>query len=180
MELTNFNEWADNLKCPLCLNFLYKASALGCSHTFCSECIKTCRNVYIKDLEFWQEGIPDSPCPVCRTKFSDNDIKPIPTLDRMIKNLNFKCNDCESLVTFDEFKYETHQCEGLEQCKNDKCNKFIHKDKMLQHSKRCPFLILICHICKEPFYNGDFRIHLPYCFRRYPNLKIAKVFGDKS
>ena len=164
----------DNFKCPLCLNFMEKTISLSCTHTYCEACITKFIKVSddsIRTEEYWGTGTPDYKCPSCRKTFTISEISPMPTLDRYIKNITFQCEfKCEKVISFNEMRKNSHICDNVRICPNHRCNERIHKDKVNEHIKNCAFTVRKCQVCLEPFYNGDFKIHLPQCFANYGTL----------
>ena len=166
----------DNLKCAFCMDFMENTISLKCSHTYCEKCIQKLILIKNKDqTEYWDSGAPDNTCPTCRIPFKLSDISPVPTLDRLIQNIQFFCtNYCRKVITYHEMKSNSHKCENLIKCTNDKCKEVIPKHKLEAHYKKCAFTVFKCTICLEPFYTGDFIIHRPQCFRNYKG-KLPKI-----
>ncbi|GER29665.1 breast cancer associated RING 1 [Striga asiatica] len=70
------------LKCPICLNLLYKPVLLPCNHIFCNSCVPA-RSQF------------STQCPACQQQFTDQDIRPASHLENIVsiyKNLDSTFN----------------------------------------------------------------------------------------
>ncbi|XP_072331874.1 nuclear factor 7, brain-like isoform X2 [Scyliorhinus torazame] len=67
--------FAEELVCPICLEFFSDPVTLQCSHTFCRPCITQCRY-----------GQSQESCPECRGSFSQRDLRS----SRALRNLSEK------------------------------------------------------------------------------------------
>nr|XP_028576201.1 tripartite motif-containing protein 10-like [Podarcis muralis]XP_028576202.1 tripartite motif-containing protein 10-like [Podarcis muralis] len=60
----------DEVKCPICRDYLTDPVTLDCGHNFCQGCIQNCSDK-------WEEkGAGDLACPVCRAKIQKGNFRP--------------------------------------------------------------------------------------------------------
>ncbi|XP_077778328.1 tripartite motif-containing protein 10-like isoform X2 [Podarcis muralis] len=60
----------DEVKCPICRDYLTDPVTLDCGHNFCHGCIQNCSDK-------WEEkGVGDLECPVCRAKIQKGNFRP--------------------------------------------------------------------------------------------------------
>ncbi|CAA0833402.1 BRCA1-associated RING domain protein 1 [Striga hermonthica] len=78
----HFQKLGLELKCPVCLNLLYKPVLLPCNHIFCNSCVPAIS-------QFTNQ------CPACQQQFTNQDIRPASHLENIVsiyKNLDSTFN----------------------------------------------------------------------------------------
>lgn len=72
-------ELNDKLICPICHSlFNIPVTINPCQHTFCSECIRT-------SMRFSRQKIQRAVCPVCRVNTDEREIKPSPSIQKLVQ-----------------------------------------------------------------------------------------------
>nr|XP_028566546.1 E3 ubiquitin-protein ligase TRIM39-like [Podarcis muralis] len=116
----------EDIKCPICIDYLTDLVTLDCGHNFCKACI----NHY---CEIWKEiGPPE--CPICRTKIQKGNYRPNWLLTSIVEN----CKRCKGALC------DRHKEKLLLFCKEDRellCSKCELSPQHSQHS-----VVLLEHI----------------------------------
>ena len=173
-----FKEFAEELKCPICLNLVIEPrECKTCNQIFCSNCLETWFKspavVRSNQIGFFGTSNATSSCPMKCPKFEESISK---KLANMISKIKIKCpnntNGCPNVVQFNDIFSHLKECPMNE----FKCNGCGLKGKLQEiqiHTNLCELIPEVCKLCSKEFIRARLQEHQQECPFRVINCELC-------